>query len=97
MVRWFPQSDVSRFRAGILAALVVFGYPVEPWPLIWLRSTFESLLLTADPLPAAVLELQPRLDQSEGLFNQICYGRPLMGGYLARTPFYPVVDSAANM
>jgi hypothetical protein len=87
--------NVSRFRAGILAALVIFEYLVEPWPLIRVRSAPESLLLNADPVPGAVLELPPQLDQSEGLLNQICHGRPLMGGYLARTPFYPIVAASS--
>jgi len=86
---WAPGDqgcrNVSRFRAGILAALVVFEYLVGLWPLIRVRSAPESLLLNADPVPGAVLELPPQLDQSEGLLNadlswETAYGR-LSGPY----------------
>ncbi|MGQ9926106.1 MAG: hypothetical protein ACUVS4_04460 [Chloroflexaceae bacterium] len=84
-VRWAP----------ILAALVVSESLVAPWPLMRLRAAPQSLALNADPTPGAVLDLPPRLNDSMGLLNQICHGRPIMGGYLARIPFYPIVAASS--
>jgi len=84
-VRWGP----------VLAALVVIESLVAPWPLMRLRAAPESLALNADPTPGAVLDLPPRLNDSVGLLNQICHGRPIMGGYLARIPFYPIVAASS--
>ncbi|MCX7791701.1 MAG: hypothetical protein N2378_13755, partial [Chloroflexaceae bacterium] len=84
-VRWAP----------ILAALVVIESLVAPWPLMRLRAAPESLALNVDPTPGAVLDLPPRLNDSVGLLNQICHGRPIMGGYLARIPFYPIVAASS--
>lgn len=81
--------------APILAALVVIESLVAPWPLMRLRAAPESLALNADPTPGAVLDLPPRLNDSGGLLNQICHGRPIMGGYLARIPFYPIVAASS--
>lgn len=81
--------------APILAALVVIESLVAPWPLMRLRAAPESLALNADPTPGAVLDLPPRLNDSVGLLNQICHGRPIMGGYLARIPFYPIVAASS--
>jgi len=81
--------------APFLAALVLIESLVAPWPLMRLRAAPESLALNADPLPGAVLDLPPRLNDSVGLLNQICHGRPIMGGYLARIPFYPIVAAAS--
>jgi hypothetical protein len=44
-----------------------------------------------------VLELPPRLNDSRALLNQVCHGRPLMGGYLARLPPYPIVSYPSAM
>ncbi|MEJ5346564.1 MAG: hypothetical protein WHS83_16760 [Chloroflexus sp.] len=86
---------VSRFLAMILPALIVVEFLVKPFPLMQARSAPESRLLNADPVPGAVLDIPPQLDESEGLLNQICHGRPLMGGYLARTPLYPIAEASA--
>lgn len=89
-----PARRVSRW-GSILAALVFVESLVAPWPLMRLRAAPESLALNADPAPGAVLDLPPRLNDSVGLLNQICHGRPIMGGYLARIPFYPIVAAAS--
>lgn len=94
-----PATERGRMGAvpwaPMLAALVVIESLVAPWPLMRLRAVPESLALNADPTPGAVLDLPPRLNDSVGLLNQICHGRPIMGGYLARIPFYPIVAASS--
>ncbi len=96
---WSPRNSgsrgISRFLACTIIILTIIEYVVEPWPLKQVNSAPENMLLNADPVPGAVLELPPRLDQSEGLLNQICHGRPLVGGYLARTPLHSIVSSSS--
>jgi hypothetical protein len=83
--------------AVVLIGLMVFENIVTPLSLARLTAASDTLALNADPLPGAVLDLPPRLDDGIGLLNQICHGRPLMGGYLARTPFYPMVAYSSAM
>lgn len=51
--------------------------------------------MRADAAPGAVLELPPRTNDSRAMLNQVCHGRPLAGGYLARTPDYPPINGAS--
>ena len=76
-----------------IVALLLFESLVRPWPIMALRVDPAVQALNSDPLPGAVLELPPRLDDSRSLLNQICHGRPILGGYLARLPNYPLVRS----
>lgn len=89
-----PQASAPRPQPLplLLAGLLIFESLVAPWPLMRLRASPEQAAMNADAEPGAVLELPPRLNDSQGLLAQICHGRPLMGGYLARLPFYPIVS-----
>jgi hypothetical protein len=82
----------AQYAVLALAALVLVEALVAPWPLTRLAATPETVAMQADPTPGAVLELPPRLNDAQALLNQICHGRPLLGGYLARLPFYPAVS-----
>lgn len=81
------------FRAPSAFYLLSFALIIEslaaPWPITTLRADARAALLRADPAPGAVLELPPRNNDSQYLLNQICHGRPLVGGYLARLPSFP--------
>ena len=83
------KSSGRRWRV-VLTVLVFTENIVAPWPLMHLTSAPENSALNVDPVPGAVLDLPPHLDDGIALLNQICHGRPIMGGYLARTPFYPL-------
>ena len=78
--------------AWLLIALILGENLVTPWPIMPLRAAAESVQLNTDPVPGAVLELPPRLNDSRSLLNQLCHGRPLMGGYLARLPPYALTN-----
>lgn len=79
-----------RLIATALAGTILFEYAVQPWPLSQLTVDPLYTSLNRDPQPGAVLELPPRSDDSMYMLNQLCHGRPLAGGYLARTPEYPL-------
>lgn len=85
----YRKSSARCWRVA-LTILVFTENIVAPWPLMHLTSAPENSALNADPVPGAVLDLPPRLDDGVALLDQICHGRPIMGGYLARTPFYPL-------
>lgn len=85
-------SSIARPTTWIVA-LLLFESLVRPWPIMALRVDPAVQALNNDPLPGTILELPPRLDDSRSLLNQICHGRPILGGYLARLPDYPLVRS----
>jgi hypothetical protein len=80
---------------GAITILIVELLP-RPWPMLALHVDPLYAELANLPQPGAVLELPPDNDYSQSMLNQLCHGRPLAGGYLARTPDYPPVsfDSA---
>jgi hypothetical protein len=84
-----PTNNRSIARAAI-AALLVAELIVAPWPITQIAASPAYRALNADPQPGAVLALPPRNNDSVDLLNQICHGRPLVGGYLARLPDYPL-------
>ncbi|HMQ31363.1 MAG TPA: hypothetical protein PKD53_11580, partial [Chloroflexaceae bacterium] len=81
-----------RALAAALAALVLFEHLVAPWPVMPMRASPWAASLGHEGASGAVLELPPRLNDSRALLNQLCHGRPLMGGYLARLPPFPPAD-----
>jgi hypothetical protein len=76
------------FISGVVVALVVVEALPAPWPITPLQATDRAALMAADPQPGAVFALPPRNNDSRNLIDQICHGRPLIGGYLARLPDY---------
>ena len=91
-------SQRSRYLlSGGLALVLVLETWVARWPILPIRSHAAYASLNADPSPGAVLELPPQNDKSQYMLNQICHGRPLMGGYVARTPDYPLITSASAL
>jgi hypothetical protein len=90
-LRALPRRDLV---CSAVAALLVFEYLVQPWPMLALHVEPLYARLAQDAMPGAMLELPPKNDSSQYLLNQIEHGRPLMGGYLARTPAYPLIGFA---
>ena len=80
---WFPRLAV------VLLVLLV----VDFWPPVWgtVRHTPSIVvsLIPKDEPAGAVLEIPASMDEGQGLLDQMCHGRPLAAGYLARVPdFY---------
>ncbi|HEY0736082.1 MAG TPA: hypothetical protein VGD69_14300, partial [Herpetosiphonaceae bacterium] len=83
--------------SGALALALVLESWVARWPILPIRSDSAYASLNADPASGAVLELPPQNDKSQYMINQICHGRPLLGGYVARTPDYPLITAASAL
>ncbi|NTW01228.1 MAG: hypothetical protein HGA19_07930 [Oscillochloris sp.] len=71
-----------------IAVLLIAELSVAPWPITSISAASVYHLLNADPIPGAVFDLPPRNNDSVNLLKQICHGRPIIGGYLARLPDY---------
>jgi hypothetical protein len=93
-----PFTPSPSFPVLLLTGLVCIEALVAPWALMPLRVDAIYAELGRDGQPGAVLELPPRNNDSQYLLNQLCHGRPLVGGYLARLPAYPLLagESAIN-
>jgi hypothetical protein len=77
----------SLLLGGLLVLLAIDLAPAPPPPLAAaVPEVFAQL--AADPTPGAVLELPFLPERSEPLRAQLVHGRPIMGGYVSRTPDY---------
>jgi uncharacterized membrane protein (UPF0136 family) len=90
-------SRFSVLGSFALAALLVAEWIVAPWPLTRLQVDPIFTSLNRDTTPGAVLALPPRNNDSQYLLDQLCHGRPLLGGYLARLPDYPLVRGSSAL
>ena len=78
-----------KWLAGLAVGGLLFESLVMPWQLVRLQVHSAYVNLASDPTPGVVVELPPRNNVSQSLLNQLCHGRPQVGGYLARLPDYP--------
>jgi hypothetical protein len=81
----------------LLIGLLLFELWPGQLPLMPLRASPSAARAAQDETLGAMLELPPRTNDSRAMLNQICHGRPLAGGYLARTPDYPPVNGASAL
>jgi hypothetical protein len=95
--RGVPRRGLALAGTGVLAALVAEQAIV---PLAMETSAVPPLYhaLAAAP-PGAILEIPagdpPDVRQSRYLLHQMVHGRPLVGGYIARQPHDPLLESPA--
>ncbi len=88
----------GRFGPLAIAAALVLGaielapprWPIQPFVV---HPIYEQLA----ERPGALLVLPVEFDRSDVLRDQIVHGRPLVGGYLARTPPYPFATYAPGV
>jgi hypothetical protein len=97
---WIPLTFVLaaalqrvQIRSPRLAVVLVVLLVIDFWPPVWgLVRHAPSLavsLIPKDEPAGAVLEVPARMDEGQVLLDQMCHGRPLAAGYLARVPdFY---------
>jgi hypothetical protein len=90
--RWQAAGGRGALASWGVAALLAAELIVAPWPITRIAASPAYRMLNADPQPGAVIELPPRNNDSVYLLDQICHGRPLVGGYLARLPDYPLAS-----
>lgn len=86
--RWCHRRSVV---ASLVMGLLLCELMVAPWPMMPIQVDPLYAALNVYQEPGAVIELPPRTNDSQYMLNQLCHGRPLVGGYLARTPIYPLV------
>ncbi|EFO79439.1 hypothetical protein OSCT_2565 [Oscillochloris trichoides DG-6] len=83
-------------RPWLIAAVLVgvgFEYMPRPWPL--LSASVHPIYQQLAGQPGAILEIPPpRYKYSLPQLAQTVHGRPILGGYLARTPAYPWPNEA---
>jgi hypothetical protein len=80
-----------RWPVILLAVLLLIEFLPQSAPVLPIEVDRLYSSLRSESEPGAILELPPQNDASQQMLNQICHGRPLAGGYLARTPNYPLV------
>ncbi|WP_161569184.1 hypothetical protein [Candidatus Oscillochloris fontis] len=84
-------------RRSWLIVLVLLGVGFEftprPWPLH--SASIHPIYRELAEQPGAILEIPPsRYKYSLPQLAQTVHGRPILGGYLARIPYYPWPDDA---
>ena len=86
--RWLRVGNL----AIALALILVLAESLTVMPLTAVGRSEVSTAIRRDPIPGAVLDLPltPRVDY---LWLQTQHGRPIVGGYLARQPVDPFVQS----
>ncbi len=87
-MRWLRVGNL----AIALALLLVLAESLTVMPLTAVGRSEVATAIRRDPIPGAVLDLPltPRVDY---LWLQTQHGRPIVGGYLARQPVDPFVQS----
>ncbi len=94
LTRWPDRTPVL---ASLIAGVLFVELLVAPWPILSIQVDPVYTALNRSAEPGALIELPPRNDDSRYMLNQLCHGRPLAGGYLARTPHYPLVSYDSTM
>ena len=76
---------------SVAGGLIVAEYLVKPWNILHFDVDPFYIAINDDRIAGAILELPPLNDDGRYMVNQLCHGRPLVGGYLARAPVNSLV------
>lgn len=82
-----PSPRHANLLSGGIALVLVFELLPPIWPIF--RSQPHPAYAQLAGQAGAIIDLPPRLESSEPLEAQLVHGRPMMGGYVSRTPAYP--------
>lgn len=91
-VRWLLERVAASYRPLLLAGIVVllaFEYAPPRWPLI--PPAVHPYYAALRGHNGALLDLPPRNESSGPLQAQMVHERPMLGGFVSRTPPYPFV------
>ena len=86
---WLLGRVQAGYRWAVLlglAVLIGLEYIPRPFPLV--HATVHPYYATLAGSTGALLDLPPRNESSEPLLAQIVHGRPIVGGFVSRTPLY---------
>ncbi len=73
-----------------LCAAMVIDFAPPQWVVVPMRTSAAAALIPRDGPAGAVLTLPIKKNAQQPLNDQLCHQRPIVAGYLARTPAYPV-------
>jgi hypothetical protein len=78
-----------RMWAGVIIVLLCIDFHPATPRLLQMKPTLAVSHIPKDDPPGLVMEVPARIDDGRGLIDQMCHGRPIASGYLARLPdFY---------
>ena len=103
---WIPlvlvlAYGVARIQRRWVVVLVCAGMLVDfappPWVVVPMQSRAIASAIPTNDLVGAVLTLPVAKNDQQPLLDQLCHQRPIVAGYLARTPGYPVAWDALTV
>ncbi len=75
--------------AGIVLVLLCVEFLPPKWGMVSMQPSLAVSRIPNDEPAGSVLEVPARMDEGQSLVDQMCHGRPIAAGYLARVPdFY---------
>lgn len=75
--------------AGIVLVLLCVDFLPPQWGMVSMQPSLAVSRIPKNEPAGSVLEVPARMDEGQGLVDQMCHGRPIAAGYLARVPdFY---------
>jgi hypothetical protein len=84
-----PQIT-RRWLLVLLCVAMIVDFLPPRWVVVPIRATAGAALIPHDGPRGAVLTLPVGKNDQQPLIDQMCHLRPIVTGYLARTPIYPV-------
>jgi hypothetical protein len=99
-VRWLLRAPRRGWQVPLLVLLLVLvalEYAPPRWPLYWLHERVHPYHATLAGQPGVLLNLPPRSESSDAMLAQLFHRRPIMGGYVARTPPYPFAEQTPGV
>ena len=97
---WIPIIIVGAYSASFIkkqtpwlalilaCGAVIESLPPQAWNLVTLHAPQIVSAISPSAPAGVVLELPARTNDGRTLINQMCHGRPIAAGYLARVPDY---------
>jgi len=99
-VRWLLRAPRQAWQVPLLVlllTLVAVEYAPPRYSLYWLHEQVHPYNATLTGQPGALLNLPPRGESSGAMLAQLFHRKPIMGGYVARTPPYPFAKQAPGV
>ncbi len=79
-----------RWQQWALCAAMLVDFAPPHWVIVPMHTSSLAAHIPNDGSAGAVLTLPVQKNAQQPLIDQLCHQRPIVAGYLARTPAYPV-------